>query len=264
MEEKIFMNYDFDAEEQTKNVINWIKDWFFNESGGAAGAITGISGGCDSTVVACLCCEALGADRVRGVLMPNGVQLDIADARRVCGILGITYHEVNIEAAYGALKGAIEPEGLPLGAQADINIPPRLRMTAVYAVGQSLNYRVAGTGNLSERFVGYCTKWGMDTAHDFNPVANFTKTEVKQIGDVLGLPRELVHKTPADGLSGLSDEENMKISYGVLDSFIRTGTYDEKNEEIKEMIKRIEKRREINAHKQKPIPCYPFGGYKFL
>jgi len=120
-----------------------------------------------------------------------------------------------------------------------------------------LNYRVAGTGNLSERYVGYCTKWG-DMANDFNPIANFTKTEVKQIGDYLGLPHNLVHKTPADGLSGLSDEENMKIKYDVLDKYIRTQLYNKEDKIEEEMIKRIINMHKAAIHKLNPIPCYNY------
>jgi len=245
-------NYVFDADKETQNVINWIKNWFETSSGNADGAILGISGGCDSTVVAKLCREALGSGKVCGVLMPNGTQPDIADSYSVCGILGIKYHEVDIAGAFSGLVGAM-PGTFALTKQSNINIPPRLRMTVVYAMGQTLNFRVAGTGNLSERYVGYCTKWGIDTAYDFNPIAEFTKTEVKQIGDCLGLPRELVHKTPADGLSGLSDEENMQITYAVLDNFIRTGQYEEKDAE---MIARIGRMNRLAQHKLNPVPCY--------
>lgn len=245
--------YKFNAVEETQNVVNWIKNWFETESGGASGVIIGISGGCDSTVVAKLCCDAIGKDKIRGLLLPNNRQSDISDSYKVCGILGIKYNEINIGETYSNIINSVQNSEENVSEQTKINIAPRLRMTIIYALGQTLNYRVAGTGNLSERFVGYCTKWGMDTAHDFNPIANFTKTEVKQIGDCLNLPYELVHKTPADGLTGLSDEENMKISYDVLDGYIRTGEYQEKD---KEMINRIIKMNKLARHKINPIPCY--------
>lgn len=247
--------YKFNAAEQTQNVLSWIKNWFKNESGGASGVIIGISGGADSTVVAKLCCDAIGNDKVRGLLMPNKHQPDISDSYRVCDILGIKYNEININGAFTDIIDGIKCSNGILTEQSAINIAPRLRMTVIYALGQTLNYRVAGTGNLSERYVGYCTKWGMDTAHDFNPIANFTKTEVKQIGDCLGLPHKLVHKTPADGLTGLSDEENMKITYDVLDNYIRTQSYDEDKDG--EMIDRITKMNKLAQHKLNPIPCFP-------
>ena len=245
----------FDAKKESGNVIEWIRDWYQNKSGGAEGIVLGISGGADSSITAKLCCEAIGAHRVRGALMPNGTQPDIADAYWVCGILGIRYNEINMEGAYGALSRAVSDSAGELNRQAKINLVPRLRMAAVYALGQTTNYRVAGAGNLSEGYVGYCTKWGVDMAYDFNPIAAFTKTEVVQIGDALGLPHELVHKIPADGLSGLSDEENMKITYAVLDRYIRTGEYEEADAE---MIERIIKMHKNAAHKMNPVPRYPY------
>jgi len=238
----------FNAEQETKSCIAWLKSWFGNESGNAGGIIIGVSGGADSTIVAKLCCEAVGRDRVLGVLMPNGEQKDIADAVSVCELLGISYKIINIKDISSQFSAIYDFTEL-----AEINILPRIRLTVVYAIGQSLNYRVAGTGNLSERYVGYCTKWGIGEACDFNPIANFTKTEVIQIGDYLGLPRNLVHKIPADGLTDLSDEEKLGITYKVLDKYIRTGLYDEEN---LEMIERIIKLHGYAQHKIKPIPCY--------
>ena len=246
------MDYYFDAEKETQNVVDWIKNWFETESGGASGVILGLSGGCDSTVTAKLCCEAIGSRRVCGVLMPNGLQPDIADSYRVCAMLGIAYHEVNIRGAFSGLLEAL-PETFEPSDSALINIAPRLRMALVYAMGHTLNYRVAGAGNFSEGYVGYCTKWGVDTAYDFNPIADFTKTEVKRIGGCLGLPEELVYKTPADGLSGLSDEENMNITYDVLDRYIRTRSYEPEDEK---MIERIIQRNKLAQHKLNPVPRY--------
>ena len=249
--------YRFDAAKETENATEWIKYWFENQSGDAKGVILGISGGVDSSVVAKLCCEAIGSERVRGALMPNGVQPDIADAYEICAILGIRHNEINIAGAYEATIRAISDSDETLTRQAEINLVPRLRTAAIYALGQSLNYRVAGAGNLSEGYVGYCTKWGVDMAYDFDPIANFTKTEVISIGERLGLPHELVHKTPADGISGLSDEENMKITYAALDKFIRTGEHDPKDAEMMERIKKMNKNAQ---HKLNPAPCYPYRG----
>ena len=247
--------YNFDAEKQTENAVKWIKYWFENQSGNAGGVILGISGGTDSSVVAKLCCEAIGSGRVRGALMPNGIQSDIADSYRVCGLLGMKYNEINISGAFESVTSEIADSGEIPTRQAKINLTPRLRMAVVYALGQTLDYRVAGTGNLSEAYVGYCTKWGVDTAYDFNPIADFTKTEIIKIGDFLNLPYDLVHKTPADGLTGLSDEENMKISYAVLDRYIRAGAYEP---EDAEMIERIIKMNKNAQHKLNPVPRYPY------
>jgi NAD+ synthase len=249
--------YKFDAEKETESAVKWIKYWFENQSGGADGVILGISGGTDSSVVAGLCCAALGSGRVRGALMPNGRQPDIADSYRVCDFLGIKYNEINIAGAFEGVSRAISDSAEELTRQAVINLAPRLRMAAVYALGQTLNYRVAGAGNLSEAYVGYCTKWGVDMAYDFDPIADFTKTEIVQIGECLDLPHDLVHKTPADGLTGLSDEENMQITYAVLDRYIRTGAYEPKDAE---MIERIIEMNKNARHKLNPAPRYVYGG----
>jgi len=250
---KINQNYKFDAAEESENVVNWIKYWYKNESGGAKGVVIGISGGADSALSAKLCVEALGKDKVRGVLMPNNIQKDIEDSYKICKFLDIKYNEINIGGIFNSIIDSVNASCEKLTDQSLINIAPRLRMTVIYSLAQTLDYRVAGTGNLSERYVGYCTKWGIDMACDFNPLVNFTKTEVVQIGDHLGLPGELVHKTPADGLTGLSDEENLNITYAVLDRYIRTGSY---SGEDTEMIQNIIKMNKNAWHKLNAIPHY--------
>ena len=237
----------FNANIQTENCIRWIQTWFEKQSGNAKGAILGISGGKDSTVVAGLLCKALGKNRVFGVLMPNGVQKDISDSHQVCEFLGIKNVVANIEAAYQGIIGTTEME---LSTPAKINISPRIRMTILYALGQEMNYRVAGTGNLSERYIGYTTKWG-DGACDFNPIGSFTTDEVIAVGLALGLPKNLIEKIPADGLSGKTDEENIGFSYNVLNRYIREGICEDT--EIKEKIDRMHK---ISSHKQEPIPIF--------
>jgi len=241
-----YISDDFDVAKETQNCIDWIKNWFDSESGNAKGIVIGISGGKDSTIVAKLCCEALGVDAVFGVLMPNGVQADIGDSIEVCKILGIRYGEVNVNDCYNGLISAL----IGVSEEATINIPPRLRMTTLYAIAQSKGYRVVGTGNFSERYIGYCTKWG-DMASDFNPIANFTSDEVVAIGDYLKLPYDLVHKIPADGLCGQSDEERFGFTYEDLNRYIRTGICE--NNEIKA---RIDKMHEYSLHKIMGIPIY--------
>lgn len=245
--------YKFNVEKETANAIAWVKDWFENKSGGANGIIIGISGGKDSTTVAKLCCEAIGKDKVFGVMMPNGVQKDINYSQEVCNLLGISHMTVNIEDAFEGLIEAI-PEGWTksqAGTYLSVkNVSPRLRMTTLYFIGQCMGYRVAGTGNLSEAYVGYFTKWG-DGAHDFNVLANFTKTEVVAIADYLGIPAHLSHKTPSDGLSDSTDEQAFGFTYEQLDSFIRT------NEPVDtEVLSKILKMKEYGQHKLVPIPQY--------
>jgi NAD+ synthase len=241
------MRENFNTEKICKDIINWIKD-YFNAESGAKGAVIGISGGKDSSVTAKLLVEALGKERVFGVLMPNGEQKDIADSLRVVDILGISYKTVNIEKAYKGILDGIGEEALSIDAK--INIPPRLRMTTLYAIGSTLHYRVCGTGNKSEGFVGYTTKWG-DNAFDFNPIGDMTTEEVVGIGDYLGLPYELTHKTPSDGLSGQSDEEKLGFTYKQLNDYIENGS--SKDIEIDEKIRL---KHEYNKHKGILPPKY--------
>lgn len=241
------MRKDFNAAKECENIINWIRE-YFKAQPNAKGAIIGISGGKDSSIVAKLLVEALGKERVFGVLMPNGEQKDIADSLRVVDILGINYKIVNIEKAYNGLLENIEENSV--SADAKINIPPRLRMTTLYAIGSSIHYRICGTGNKSEAFVGYTTKWG-DNAFDFNPIGDLTTEEVIAVGDYLGLPYELVHKTPNDGLSGQSDEEKLGFSYKQINDYIEQGSCG--NEEIDEKIKF---KHEYNKHKGILPPKY--------
>jgi NAD+ synthase len=241
------MRENFNAVNECKNITSWIRDYFKNQPS-AKGAIIGISGGKDSSIVAKLLVEALGKERVFGVLMPNGVQKDISDSLRVVDILGINHKIVNIEKAYnGLLEGIIEDN---LSIDSKINIPPRLRMTTLYAIGSSMHYRVCGTGNKSEGFVGYTTKWG-DNAFDFNPIGNLTTEEVIAVGDSLGLPYELVHKTPSDGLSGQSDEEKLGFTYKQINDYIEKGSCSDT-----EIDEKIKLKHEYNKHKGELAPKY--------
>ena len=208
----------FDPQKVAEDCIQWIRQ-FFSENGRDCSAIVGISGGKDSSVVAALCAAALGKERVIGVLMPCGEQKDIDMAELLVRHLGIRHYVINIQAAVEGLKNSLP---FPLSAQTVTNIPPRIRMTTLYAVAQSHNGRVANTCNLSEDYVGYSTRYG-DAAGDFSPCANITVTEMKQIGKILGLPDVLVNKVPIDGLCGKTDEENLGFTYAELDKYIRTG-----------------------------------------
>lgn len=241
------MRKDFNVNKECENIINWIREYFENQPT-ANGAIIGISGGKDSLVTAKLLVKALGKEKVFGVLMPNGAQKDIADSLRVVDILGINYKIVNIEKAYNGLLEGIQEESLSTDAK--INIPPRLRMTTLYAIGASMHYRVCGTGNKSEGFVGYTTKWG-DNAFDFNPIGDLTTEEVVELGDSLGLPCELVHKTPSDGLSGQSDEEKLGFSYKQINEYIENGSCGDK-----EIDEKIKLKHEYNKHKGNLPPKY--------
>lgn len=238
----------FNAEKVKNDCVEWIKQ-FFEENGKGCNAVVGISGGKDSSVAAALCVEALEKDRVIGVLMPCGEQHDIDMAYMLVNHLGIKYHVINIKNAIDGLMGSM-PEEIEITSQTKINLPPRIRMSTLYAVSQSCNGRVVNTCNLSEDWVGYSTRYG-DAAGDFSPMSNLTVTEVKEIGRILGLPDELVDKTPIDGLSDKTDEDNLGFTYAVLDVYIRTGICEDK--EIKELIDR---RHKANLFKLQLMPAF--------
>ncbi len=238
----------FDAVRIKNDCVNWIKD-FFETSGKGCNAVIGISGGKDSSVAAALCVEALGKERVIGVLMPKGEQADIDCSKRLVNHLGIKHYTVNIGETVEALKSAL-PKDFEITPQTITNIPPRVRMTTLYAISQSNNGRVVNTCNLSEDWVGYSTRYG-DSVGDFSPLSNLTVQEVKEIGYVLGLPRDLVDKVPIDGLCDKTDEDNLGFTYAVLDKYIRTGICD--NPETKELI---DKKHKANLFKLQLMPSF--------
>ncbi len=223
----------FDAQKVKDQCVQWIRD-FFEQNGPDCNAVLGISGGKDSSVAAALCVEALGRQRVIGVLMPQGEQHDIDMAYRLVNHLGIRRYEINIADAVDGILRRL-PDDLTVTPQARQNLPPRIRMATVYAISQSCNGRVCNTCNLSEDWVGYSTRYG-DSVGDFSPMSHLTVTEVKAIGHLLGLPAELVEKTPIDGLCGKSDEENLGFTYAELDVYIRTGYIED--QEKKALIDR--------------------------
>ena len=240
---------NFNAVEVKDKCVQWIRD-FFDKNGNSCNAVVGISGGKDSSVVAALCVEALGRDRVIGVLMPNGEQNDIDMARKLVDFLDIMNFEVNIKEAVNGVLNSLPMNGYDISEQTITNSPARIRMTTLYALSQSMNGRVANTCNLSEDWVGYATRYG-DAAGDFSPLSQLTVTEVKEIGRVLGLPTELVDKTPSDGLCGKTDEDNLGFTYEVLDRYIRTGEIDD--EDIKN---KIDTMHEKNLFKLQLMPSF--------
>lgn len=239
---------EFNAIEVKDRCVDWIRD-FFDENGKEYNAVVGISGGKDSSIVAALCVEALGKDRVIGVLMPNGEQSDISYSYFLCGNLGIKFVTVPIENAVNGVLNAMK-ENVNISEQTIINLPARIRMSTLYAVSQSMNGRVANTCNLSEDWVGYSTRYG-DAAGDFSPLSNLTVTEIKQIGRVLGLPDDLIDKVPSDGLCGKTDEDNLGFTYDVLDKYVRTGEIED--EEVK---KKIDTMHEKNLFKLQLMPSF--------
>ena len=241
----------FNARKVKDDCVNWIREWF-EKNGKGCNAIIGISGGKDSSVVAALCVEALGKERVIGVLMPNGVQSDIDYSYGLVRFLGIGSITVNIEDAVNGVLGNLR-ECITPSEQTKINLPCRIRMATLYAVSQSLNGRVANTCNLSEDYIGYSTRYG-DSAGDFSPLANLTSDEVIAIGAECGLPEILVMKTPSDGLCGKTDEDNFGFTYKVLNKYIRTGVCEDS--EIKAKIDDMHIK---NLFKLQPIPTFQYN-----
>ena len=242
------MGYEFDGVKAKNDCIKWIRKWF-DENGKGCNAVIGISGGKDSTIAATLLVEALGKDRVYGVVMPNGDNQDEMSFD-VLEYLGIKWFTVNIQNAYNSFIDQLKDCDIEVTEQTKINLAPRLRMSALYAVSQSLNGRVVNTCNYSEDYVGYSTRYG-DSAGDFSPLGDFTVSEVKCIGRALGLPNRFIEKVPSDGLCGKSDEDNLGFTYDTLDGYIREGVRPE--EGVAELI---DKKHKNNLFKLKTIPVF--------
>ena len=247
---------NFDAVKAKNDCVAWIRDWFEN-NGKGCNAVIGISGGKDSSVIAALCVEALGKNRVIGVLMPDGEQADMNDSIALVNHLDIKYIIANISDAVCGVKASIRDQlerefNKNISAQTVINLAPRIRMATLYAVSQSVNGRVACTDNLSESYIGYSTRWG-DNVGDFCPLAKLTSDEVIAVGDACGLPYELTHKTPSDGLCGKTDEDNFGFTYATLNRYIKTGVCED--EEVKAKIDAMHKK---NMFKLMPMPTFEY------
>ena len=244
---EITKEWDFDAQQAKNIIINNIKLWFKNNAP-SGNAVIGISGGKDSTIVAALCVEALGKDRVIGVLMPNGVQKDIKDSIAICDYLGIKNFCINIEDSYYAIIKRMKDNEINVSNQTIYNLPPRLRMSTLFAIAQSCNGYVMNTSNLSEYFLGWFT-FGSDTCGSFAPIMDYTCNEVIAIGKTLNIPDKLVFKTPSDGLMGITDEEKFGFSYADCDRYIRKKDHNVSPD----VIEKIEKMHKKSEYKRRPI-----------
>lgn len=245
-------NYVFDAARERDRLVEALRE--LSRQQGFSRVVIGISGGKDSSVAAALCARALGKENVYGILLPDGEQKDIADSKRVCAALGIRHRTVNIGEMHRALLALVEPErapgegefALPFDRESNINVGPRLRMTVLRYAAQTLGARLVGTGNLSEATVGYCTKDG-DTSCDFSLLGSLTSVEVVEVGLTMEeLPRDLVVKTPSDGLSGKSDEEKLGLRYRDIHNYLRLGTSGDA-----ETDEKIRRREQANLHKRR-------------
>ena len=244
--------YQFNPVETRDRLVEKIRE--FVHGAGMRRVALGISGGKDSTVASALCARALGPENVYGIMMPDGVQKDIADSMKVCRATGINHRIININEMHTALlkaveagsNGEIEDFPVPYSEESNVNVGPRLRMTTLRYVAQAMGAFVCGTGNLSEATVGYCTKDG-DTSCDFNPLGTLTSVEVVQVGLTMSeLPRELVQKTPDDGLSGVPDEVKLGLTYRQIHDYLRLGTCGDPVVDDK-----IASRERANMHKRR-------------
>lgn len=241
---------NFDAKKTKDEIVTWIRN-YFRKNGSDCIAVVGMSGGKDSTIVAALCCEALGKDRVFGVIMPNNAMKDSDIAAEICEYLDIDYMDINIGEAYDSLTNELAANDIKLSSNAATNLPARLRMSTLFMVAQSVNGRVANTCNFSEDYIGWATLFG-DGAGQFSPLGKLTVTEVKQIGYELGLPKKFIEKIPADGLTDKSDEDNFGFTYQFLDRYIRTGDFGNDTA----TAARIDKMHDANTFKLLPMPMY--------
>lgn len=246
----------FNAEKTTNEIIDFIREYYKNNN--LKGVVIGISGGKDSGVVAGLFAKALGSENVLGVTLPcMSKESDMIDAKRVADFYGFELINVDLTSSYNSFNEEIKKLGDFIEEElknSDINIKPRMRMMSLYylaALYSSLKggtYIVAGTSNKSEKFVGYFTKGG-DSVSDIQVIADLTVSEVIKVGEYLQVPKEVLYKTPDDGLSGLTDEEKLGVKYSDIEKYIN-------NEELDENIKsKIEKLHNNSKHKFE-IPTY--------
>lgn len=236
-----------DIEKEVEQITKWIKEYVENSH--SKGVVVGNSGGKDSATVIALAAKALGKENVVTIAMPcNSIKADFEDAKLVADKFEVPLLKIDLTDTYKTLENELDKIVKPKD-EAKINAKPRLRMTTLYYVAQSLDYLVIGTGNKCEAVVGYTTKWG-DSAYDFNPIGDFTVEEVLQIGEYLGVPDKIIKKAPADGLGGLTDEQKLGVTYKQIAEYIETGKTDEIAMEI------IKRKENAAMHKRMPIPVY--------
>lgn len=242
---------NFNAKEQLPGLIEWMRQQMKNCGGKTA--VVGISGGKDSSVIAALCVEAYGRENVVGVLMPNGIQPDIDYSNGLVEFLNIKHYVFNIHGGTSGILDEMAHVGIDASRQTKVNLPSRIRMATLYAIAQSVDCGIViNTSNISEDWVGYCTIYG-DSAGAFSPIGMYTTEEVIAIGAELGLPEKFLIKPPSDGLTGLTDEDNLGFTYHAVNEYIRKGIADP---EIKE---KIDQKHRTSRFKFETIPVYHNG-----
>lgn len=241
--------------------------WYnWAEETGAKKFIIGLSGGKDSSVAAALAVKIFGAKNVIGVAMPNGTMRkeDVDLVASLCSELGlkygVNYFNADISLAFGSILNELKSwNTFEVSKDTEVNLPARLRMTMLYAFGQSLGARVICTGNLSENMVGYATIYG-DHAGAYAPLADLTVQEVIQLGEWLGLDEKYTRKVPDDGLCGQTDEDKFGFAYETLDKFIRYGDLEDDKLEMKIMNLYDKNKFKLDTV-QIPYPKMPWKNY---
>lgn len=240
-----------------------ISDWMdeYSEKAGTDGFVIGLSGGIDSSVMACLSVESAGNENVIGVSIPIQTRKDMmTDAEKLASNLGIRLITINLEKTYIDTIEAMAQAGVTITDIIQANVKARLRMTALYGVANSVNYLVAGTGNLSELMVGYCTKYG-DGGVDIEPLGNYYKGEVYKLAELMPeIPNNVKTKAPsADLWVGQTDEEELGMTYPELDEVLKalTSRSSSKLDKIPiDRITKVEKMIQAAHHKNNPPPKY--------
>ncbi|MDO4811750.1 MAG: NAD(+) synthase [Eubacteriales bacterium] len=242
---------EFNAKLQLAGLLEWMNEQM--KSCGGKTAVIGISGGKDSSTVAALAVAAYGKENVYGVLMPDGVQPDIDYSNGLVEVLGIPHCTFNIHDATSGILNEMERVGMEPSRQTKVNLPSRIRMATLYAIAQTVpGGIVINTSNLSEDWVGYCTIYG-DSAGAFSPLGMYTTEEVIALGRELGLPEKFLIKAPSDGLTGLTDEDNLGFTYHAVNEYIRKGVVDP------EIKKQIDHKHQVSRFKFQTLPVYQNG-----
>ena len=242
---------EFNAKQQLPGLLDWMRAQM--KACGGKTAVIGISGGKDSSVTAALSVAAYGRENVVGVLMPDGVQPDIDYSNGLVDVLNIRHYTFNIHGGTSGILDEMARVGIDASRQTKVNLPSRIRMATLYAIAQSEEGGIViNTSNLSEDWVGYCTIYG-DSAGAFSPLGMYTTEEVIALGAELGLPERFLIKPPSDGLTGLTDEDNLGFPYHAVNEYVRRGVVDPA---IKERIDALHR---ASRFKFQTLPVYHNG-----
>ncbi len=245
---------EFNAQEHATKIIDFIRDYY--QKNNLGGVVLGISGGKDSGVVAGLFAKAIGPENVIGVTLPcHSKSQDANDAVLVAEKFGFKLINLDLTSVYDQFEEeAKKIDDFVVSEDSEINLKPRLRMSSVYYLAQMYTkktgkvYLVAGTGNKCEIYVGYFTKGG-DGVSDINVLGDLTVEEVIKVGEVIGVPEQVLYKAPSDGLSGKTDEDRLGFTYADVAKVINGEPVDENVKAV------IERKHAANQHKFN-IPIY--------